>query len=665
MGVGLPWWPCATSKLLRVPLFPITIFCSAFLLFSIQPIVARQLLPLYGGTPALWTACLLFFQAVLIVGYRYADRLSRVAIGAQRVDHTLILLLPLLTQALAGNVDLGESGDPTWSVMKRLLLLCGLEAIALSATSPLLMQWYTGASPYRLYAVSNAGSLLALLAYPTVIEPWVPVRWQLIGWRIGYWVFAVLCAMVAWRSSAQREPAAATPIAWGPFSLWMLLSGLGAMLLAATTNQLTLEVAVSPFLWVLPLSIYLACFILVFESDRWYRPHIFGSVAALAVMMACVAQVAGVSLPLWARLGIYCLALFTGCMICFGELVKRKPEPGGLTQFYLAIAVGGALGTAFVALLAPRIFTNYTEFPLALMGCMAVRYLGWREEPGLGMARYAIPALAIGAALVLLARQDTDEVLERRRNFFGTLRVAGGKDEAGVRKELHNGTILHGFQYLDAEKRRVPTAYYGEKAGAGAVLARLGSPGARVGIVGLGVGTLAAYGRAGDRYRFFEINPDVVDVARTHFSYLRDSAAQVEIVLGDARQMLEREREPFEVLVIDAFSSDAIPTHLLTLECARIYKAKVKPGGALLIHISNKSVDLAPVVRGFARELGWEAARLHTKGQYGSTWMLLTDNADLLGSAAIREMTTVYGPKDGSPLVWTDDFASLWRVLRF
>ena len=648
-----------------MPLFPITIFFSAFLLFSIQPIVARQLLPLYGGTPALWTACLLFFQAALIVGYQYAHRLSRVPLGAQRVDHTLILLLPLLTQFWAGNLDVGETGDPTWSVMKRLLLVCGLEAIALAATSPLLQQWYTGASPYRLYAVSNAGSLLALLAYPAVIEPWVPVRWQLIGWRIGYWIFAALCATVAWRSASQREQAESTPVALGEFSLWMLLSGLGAMLLAATTNQLTLEVAVSPFLWVLPLAIYLGCFILVFESDRWYQPHIFGSVAAVAVMMACVAQVAGVSLPLWSRLTIYCLALFTGCMICFGELVKRKPEPGALTKFYLAIAVGGAAGTAFVALLAPRIFTNYTEFPLALMGCMAVRYLGWRQETGAGMARYAIPGIAMAAALVLLARQDTEGVLERRRNFFGTLRVAAAKDEVGRRKELHNGTILHGFQYTEAAKRRIPTAYYGPNAAAGAVLSRLGVAHARVGIVGLGVGTLARYGREGDRYRFFEINPDVVDVARTQFSFLRDSAATVEIVVGDARRMLERERERFDVLVIDAFSSDAIPMHLLTLECARIYQAKLKPGGALLIHISNKSVDLTPVVRGFAQKLGWEAARLHTKGQYGSTWMVLTDNAELLALPAIRELTTVYTPKDRAPLVWTDDFASLWRVLRF
>ena len=649
-------------------LFPVTIFLSAFLLFSIQPIVARQLLPLYGGTPALWTACLLFFQAALIVGYQYAHRLSRVTTGTQRMNHTLLLLLPLLTQVFASGAELSEGGDPTLSVMKRLLLTCGLEAIILSATSPLLQQWYesaTGRAPYRLYALSNAGSLLALLAYPVLIEPWVPLRWQLAGWRLGYWIFAALCATLAWRFAASREQTEAVRVPAGQFALWILLSWLGAMLLAATTNQLTLEVAVSPFLWVLPLAIYLACFILVFESDRWYQPHIFGSVAALAVMMAVMAQVAGVSLPLWARLGIYCLALFTGCMICFGELVARKPETGALTKFYLGIALGGAAGTAFVALVAPRIFTNYTEFPLALMGCMAVRYLGWRNEPGIGVARYAIPAIAIVAALVLLARQDTEGVLERRRNFFGILRVALSKDGVGPMKELHNGTILHGFQYLDADKRRVPTAYYGPHAGAGAVLARLGLPQARVGIVGLGVGTLARYGREGDVYRFYEINPDVVDIARTQFSFLRDSAARVEIVVGDARRMLEREREPFDVLVIDAFSSDAIPTHLLTQECARLYKAKLKPGGALLIHISNKSVDLAPIVRGFSQPLGWPAVRLHTKGLYGSTWMLMTGNNDLLAVPAIQEMTTVYTARDPAPLTWTDDFASLWRVLRF
>jgi len=651
-----------------VLLFPVTIFLSAFLLFAIQPIVARQLLPLYGGTPALWTACLLFFQAALIVGYQYAHRLSRVPMGAQRLDHTLILLLPLLTQLFAGGWEISESGEPTLSVMKRLLLLCGLEAIALSATSPLLQQWYeaaAGKTPYRLYAVSNAGSLLALLLYPVLVEPWVPLCWQLNAWRAGYWIFALLCATLAWRYAAQREETAAVRVPWAPFGLWMLLSGLGAMLLAATTNQLTLEVAVNPFLWVLPLAIYLICFILVFESDRWYQPQIFGAVAAVAVMLACIAQVAGVSLPLWSRIAIYCLALFTGCMICFGELAARRPEPGGLTKFYLAIAVGGALGTAFVALLAPRIFTNYTEFPLALIGCMAVRYLGWRNDPGVSWARYAIPGIAIAAALILLVRQDNDGVLERRRNFFGTLRVSVAKEDDLRVKELHNGTILHGLQYLDADKRRWPTAYYGPGGAAGAVLARLGPGPARIGVVGLGVGTLARYGRAGDTYRFYEINPDVVDVARTQFSFLQDSAARVEIVVGDARRMLELDRGVFDVLLVDAFSSDAIPTHLLTLECARLYKARLKPGGALLIHISNKSVDLAPVVRGFAKQLGFEAVRLHSKGFYASTWMVLTDNAELLALPAIREITTVYGARDREPLTWTDDFASLWRVLRF
>ncbi len=649
-------------------LFPVTIFLSAFLLFTIQPIVARQLLPHYGGTPALWTACLLFFQAILILGYQYAHRLSGVPIGSQRVDHSLLLALPILTQTLGSGWEFGDAGDPTLGVMKRLLLLCGLEAIALSATSPLVQQWYeaaAGRTPYRLYAVSNAGSLLALLAYPALIETWVPLRWQLTGWRVAYWVFAGLCATLAWRHAAQREEQAEVEVPVSQFLLWGLLSCLGAMLLAATTNQVTLEVAVSPFLWVVPLAIYLACFILVFESDRWYRPQLFGAVAAVAVMLACMAQVAGVSIPLWPRLGIYCLALFTGCMICFGELVARRPPPGALTKFYLAIAIGGAVGTAFVAFVAPRIFTTYIEFPLALIGCMAVRYLGWKNEPGTGWGRLAIPALAIAAAVTLLVRQDSEGVVERRRNFFGTLRVALAKDEGLRVKELHNGTILHGFQYTDPDKRRWPTAYYGPQAAPGVVLSRLGPQPARIGVVGLGVGTLARYGRAGDTYRFYEINPDVVDIARTQFSFLRDSPAKVEVVLGDARRMLELEPGQFDVLLVDAFSSDAIPTHLLTIECAKVYQRRLKPGGAILIHISNKSVDLAPVVRGFAAKLGWQAARLHSRGFYGSTWMLLTDNQELLSLPAIRDITTVYGPKDKPPLVWTDDFASLWQVLRF
>lgn len=616
----------------------------------------------------MWTACLLFFQAALILGYHYAHRVTSLAAGSQRLHHTWVMAVPVFFQLFAGGYVISDAGDPTLSVMNRLFLLCGVEAMVLSATSPLLQQWYeaaTGRAPYRLYALSNTGSLLALLAYPALIEPFVPLRWQLLGWRFAYWIFVALCAILAWRFAAQRDPGEAVRVPGAQFGLWMLLSGLGAMLLAATTNQLTLEVAVSPFLWVLPLAIYLACFILVFESERWYQPHIFGSVAALAVMMAVIAQVAGVSLPLWSRLAIYCLSLFTGCMICFGELVARKPVAAALTKFYLAIALGGAIGTAFVALVAPRVFTSYLEFPLALMGCMAVRYLGWRQEASAGVARYAIPGIAIAAALVLLARQDTDGVLERRRNFFGTLRVAVSKDEIGPTKELHNGTILHGFQYLDAGKRRVPTAYYGPNAAAGAVLARLGIPNARVAIVGLGVGTLARYGRRGDTYRFYEINSDVVDIARRQFTFLSDSAADVSIVVGDARQMLEREREPFDVLIVDAFSSDAIPTHLLTLECARLYQSRLRPGGALLIHISNKSVDLAPIVRGLARYLGWPAARLHTKGLYGSTWMVLTENAELLAVPAIREMTTIYNERDLAPLTWTDDFASLWKVLRF
>lgn len=662
--------------------FPATIFLSAFLLFQVQPMVARALLPQFGGTPAVWSTCLLFFQAVLLAGYCYAHW------NRWRWMHLIALAASALFLPLA--VRPSSGGDPTLQILAILTLSAGVPYFVLSSTAPLLQRWFAAAqpdeSPWRLYALSNAGSFIALLSYPFAVEPFVRLGTQMRIWSGLYVAFLVLCGFTAVKAqepvpAPTAEPASEPGPAWPTILLWLALATAGSIILLATTNEISQEVAVNPFLWVAPLSLYLLTFVLTFESDRWYRRPAYAGLAGMFTAIACAVSAAANSIPVLWQLGVYLAALFFTCMLCNGELVRRRPPARYLTSFYLTVAAGGALGGVFVALIAPRIFTEFNEYPIGLGAACALGLLCWLSQEGLSAwrgfdARVPLSSLLLGlftAGAFILITGGQGSLLSVR-NFYGILRVSQDSDRIGVRRKLTHGRIDHGFQYQDAQHRDWPTSYYGPDSGVGLALQSLNTEPSlpsprRIAVVGLGTGTIAAWGQPGDEIHFYEINPAVIRIANTWFTYLRDSKAQVSTVLGDARIQLAAEAargksHDYDAIAVDAFSSDSIPVHLLTIECADLYRDRLKPGGILLLHITNKTLDLEPVARGLAQHLGWQVKQIISDrdpdlGESAAQWVILGSDISNFthnpGWTAINE----------APLTWTDDFSSLWHVLRF
>jgi hypothetical protein len=676
-------------------LFSVTIFLSAFLLFQVQPMIGRYVLPWFGGGPAVWTNCMLFFQVVLLAGYAYAHWLAsarnrKVPAGV----HIALLAASLLFLPIAPRADLwkpASSADPSGHILLLLAATAGAPYFLLSSTTPLLQRWFhltrKGSSPWRLYALSNLGSFLALLSYPFLFEPLLRLRTQTVIWSALYVVFAALCGSTAWRVASVRpveEPMDGEPDSGVPLRdvlLWLALSACSSILLLATTNQISQEVAVSPFLWIAPLSIYLLTFILTFESDRWYRRSLFAGLTGVLAPITCAVVGAAVAVSLWTQLAVDLAALFVACMVCHGELARSRPSPRHLTAFYLAISAGGAIGAAFTALIAPRIFTQFSEYPIALAAACLLGFFGWLRSGALKQwtsRNFAVrlPLMALlfgGVTSIVAAANGVPHGVENRRNFYGILRVSERDSENGRLRELTHGRIQHGFEYLDADKRDRPTSYYGPNSGVALALDALPKP-RRVAIVGLGAGTLAAWGRPGDVLRFYEINPDVESIARKWFFFLGDSRARTEVVLGDARVQLERElamgrSHDFDLIAVDAFSSDAIPIHLLTAECGDLYRQRLAPGGILALHISNRTLNLEPVARGLAQHLGWPARMViglfdSHSGESNSRWVLLAENAETLNKYGIRDTFLASGAPPAR-ITWTDDFASLWHVLRF
>lgn len=643
-----------------------TIFLGAFLLFAIQPIIGKWLLPWYGGGPSVWTVLMLFFQTSLLGGYGYAHLLAGTKRRwMRRWVHGGLLGMAAAVSPWGLGAAGGVMGDPTGSILAILLKQIGLSYLLLAASSPLLQRWYRGREPYRLYSLSNAGSLLALAAYPFLIEVWLPIEVQYLAWRILFVLYAACGIRMAWHADPISEAADETEaIGTVRLGLWLVQSSIGSVLLLAVTQQLCQEVAVIPFLWALPLAIYLGSFIWCFSSDEAYHREIWLRVLALAVPAACGVTAAGFSVPLWGQVLAYGAVLLAGCMCCHGELARSKPGKAGLTLFYLVLAAGGALGGVLVGLVAPRVLPDFYEFPFALSAACVVALLAMRKDGKLWTKGVAIGlALAAGTPWLLLDSGGEGERHASERNFYGVLRVTGRQDGNGLKRVLTHGKIMHGFQYLDADKRRWPTTYYGELSAVGMEVrkAQRGPAGIRVGIVGLGTGTLAAYGRKQDIFLYYEINSAVIRIAREQFGFLRESEAQIEIVEGDARVKLQSDTgRRFDLLVVDAFSSDAIPTHLLTVEAGRLYRERLKPDGRLLLHISNRSLNLAPVARAIAVDLGWTMAVVTNdgdtaKGTSAATWVVL------VAPEAGRRME----PGKGEKIVrWSDSYSSLWPVLR-
>ena len=666
-----------------VLLYGLTIVVSAFLLFQIEPIIAKTILPWFGGSASVWTTCLLFFQIVLLLGYLYAHALVRyLRPKAQMTVHVVLLAASLLALPAIPNPAWKPAGaeDPALRILGLLAVTVGIPYFLLSTTGPLLQAWYArrfeSAVPYRLYALSNAGSMFALLSYPVFVEPTFATRVQGLGWSLGYAAFIALCGSAAFsarrdgRTKAVEPQIAGEAPDWKQKLWWVLLPACASALLLAVTNFLSQDVAAIPFLWVLPLSLYLATFILCFDKPGWYRRSIYLKFLAIALLtIAYGIRPRDEVLNVKGAIPLFSADLFICCMVCHGELVRLKPHPRFLTSFYLMISAGGALGGIFVALVAPNVFNGPFELPLTLLATAVLVALRFRQRT-LRWRMVAAAVIAFAGYLGIQERQTTKDVRLMVRNFYGGLRVRERGPAPDTVRSLLDGVINHGQQYLDAQRRGHPTSYFGWRSGAGLALRAAGQRGPlRVGVIGLGVGTLAAYGRPGDYYRFYEINPLVVQVARSEFTFLQDSKARVEVALGDARLSLAREPDQhFDILVVDAFSSDSIPVHLLTREAFDLYFRHLKPAGMLAVHVTNKYLALAPVVHRIATALGKCDALIEGPGDramatFPSTWVLLSGQTDILEQPPIRSAAK---PVEDRPhlRVWTDDYSNLFRILK-
>ncbi|MBS1175620.1 MAG: hypothetical protein H6R06_32 [Proteobacteria bacterium] len=663
----------------------VTVFLSAFLLFLVQPIIAKLILPRFGGSVAVWATCLVFFQAALLLGYAFAHHLVRHDRSrALKYTHVALLLgslalLPIVPVTAWPGL---ESTGPGLQILGLLLLTIGMPFTLLAMTSPLLQAWRAGASsqgnPYRLFAVSNAASLAALLAYPWLIEPWLPTATQGGVWSAAYAAYVLaLCAI----SLRRRSPLAASAVAddapvpgWPRTLSWFALAALGSYALVALTNHLTQNIPSFPMMWVLPLVIYLLSFTLCFDAERWYPPRAFrgATLLALAVMCGVLLQERQLDGIGWHIL-TFLLGLFIVCMFCHGELARIRPAPTRLTHFYLAVSAGGVVGGAVVALGAPALLKGYFEVELGLvLMAAAVLWRSWGQGRWWAAAAGLVLLGSLGTA-TLRVKEALNEVSFISRNFYGVVRVREyGRDnpEAHERVLIH-GSIMHGQQFLAPHFRKRPTSYYSPNSGVGRLFRALADRPLEVGAVGLGAGTIVAYGKQGDHYRFYEIDEAIVSAAHQHFSFIADSPATVDVAVGDGRLLLQAEgQRRFDVLVVDAFSGDSIPVHLLTREAVELYRQRLKPGGVIALHVSNTHLALAPVVGRIAAELGLQAAFIADPGVEGdpstsvSDWVLLADERSVLDLPLIREATTPLPQGEGTR-TWTDDYSNILQVLSF
>jgi hypothetical protein len=679
-GAAPVWW--------RI-LFAGTVFLGSFLLFLIEPLFAKSILPWFGGSASVWATCLVFFQTALLLGYLYADATThRLTPKRQSTTHLGLLLVSLLWLPIAPQISWRSDVqvDPAWRILGLLTFSIGLPFVLLSATSPLLQTWYarraSGRSPYHLFALSNLASLLALLSFPFLIEPRLSSRQQSILWSSAYALFAMCCSLSAWFNRINRtapfarHQAAAVAEEKGLPTfrtklLWLGLSACGSMMLLAVTNHLSQNVAPVPLLWVVPLGLYLLSFAMVFAKrqfySRWFVARLLAvalGTAGYAIYDSSITQAIQISVPL------FCCVLFVVCLFCHGELVERKPAVPYLTSFYLLIALGGALGAVSVGLLAPHILSGIYELPMTLLlaaflGVVVIWLEGWSAR-----FFWASMTVAMCAVLVSNVRTTRQGTVAMMRNFYGALRIQEFK--AGrllpYRSLLH-GTIQHGAQYLSFPENRNPTTYYGRTSGVGVALEYCCDGPKRIGVIGLGAGTLAAYGKPGDAFRFYEINPQVIDVANSWFSFLKQSPAKTEIIMGDARLSLESEPpQQFDVLAVDAFSGDAIPVHLLTKEAFAVYFRHLKPDGILAVHTSNTYLNLAPVVKLLAEDADYPVRLIASDEDAprmisSADWVLVTRNQEFLnkpdtfaGSESIEVPAHLR--------LWTDGYNNLFEILR-
>jgi SAM-dependent methyltransferase len=662
-----------------------TIFLSAFLLFQVQPMIAKALLPMFGGTAAVWTTCMLFFQTILLLGYLYSDRSVRLLTPKlQAGTHSALLAVSGITLSMwTGTVrDISGGRSPFLGIVALLAVSVGLPFFLLSTTTPLVQAWYArghkAGLPYRLFALSNLASIVGLLGYPVVVEPYLSLRRQFQVWSWAYFVFVLLCLFSALRSlkaKVQSEPASesfgpASAPDWDLKLTWIALAACASILLLAVTNHLTQNVAPVPLLWVVPFGLYLLSFVLCFESDRWANLPCWRWLVGPTLVGLGLVLVTNRIGSLILTVVIFAVALFVCCMFCHSELARLKPHSHFLTSFYLMVSVGGALGGIFVGLIAPMVFNAYFELPVGMILCAIVALQVTRDTHSFKhLARLVLVGFTgFVICIRLFAAFSGTRVMAR--NFYGSLSV---RDEfpssAPAFRILYHGSIVHGVQFLPPQLQAQPTAYYGRDSGISLAIENSRRPGMRVGVIGLGTGTLATYGRPGDDYRFYEINDLVVKVAQTDFTFLRDSAAKVEIVLGDGRIALEREpSQNFDVLAVDAFSGDSIPVHLLTKEAFAIYFRHLKPNGILAVHVSNRFLDIQSVVERLSAFLHKDAAVIHSPGNpddrtIEASWVLVAREGSLPEKLRAKSGSTPIAANSGA-YIWTDDYSNLIRALK-
>ena len=706
-------------------IFAVSIFLSAFLLFQIQPMIGKFILPWFGGTPAVWSTVMLFFQVLLTGGYAYAYWLM--GRKKQTTIHVLLIALALVILAALSFVWKSPiTPDASWKpqdvsspildIFKLLIVSVGLPYFLLASNSPLMQAWFSRVFPERsyakLYSLSNIGSLLGLLVYPVLVEPTLSLQSQGWMWSIGFGFFGLFAGWIAFQNgrAAPLSPPTVGSISKSPrpsfavMSLWIALSATASLFLLSVTNQISQEVAVIPFLWILPLALYLVSFILTFSGERGYNRKTYSGLFIAALLLTLFVLLNSTRLHIYWQILSYCFLLFTACMLCHGELYLLRPEADHLTSFYLMVSIGGALGGLFVSLVAPVIFNGYWEFFVGLAMAIAIllslrelehvtlseaKSLNHNDKSRFGhddrslrvkkMSRFIFFVFGLVTVMLVLVGTYFSGSLYSKRNFYGVIRVR--EDVIGEPQRpaylMAHGITVHGLQFI-GEDRDLPTTYYVEGGGAG--LAILNHPrygqGIKVAMLGVGTGTLAIYGQPGDVYRLYEINPVVTDLAEGrggYFSFVKDSKADVTMVLGDARISLERElaetgSQNFDVLVLDTFSSDSIPVHLVTKEALALYLEHLAPDGIIAAHITNLHLDLQPVFWELAEYYGLSMLRIEYKGDpdggYASHWILLSRDPAQLNITAIRESAIDLGGYYTNLRLWTDDYSNLFQILK-
>ena len=669
--------------------YGLTIFLSAFLLFQVQPMIGKMILPWFGGSASVWTTCMLFFQMTLLLGYLYSHWVVRfLSPRQQSLIHIALLLVSLALLPISPSEAWKPTGaeNPTLRILGLLLVSIGLPYFVLSTTGPLVQAWFarerSGQVPYRLFALSNFGSMLALIAYPLAVEPALPTLWQSYMWSGLFACFVISCGLLAWRGRNgqasvhhHHDAQPITALQPGQMSLWAALAACPSILMVADTSFLTENIAPIPLLWVAPLGLYLLSFILCFERHGWYRRRVFLPLLAFGLLALAVLPTLGLNtLPIHVSMGINLAAFFVACMVCHGELARRQPHPSHLTAYYLMLAVGGALGGLFVGVVAPYFFNSNYELSVGIV--LTGLVVAVAIIPDLRFPRPAWRAAAVAGTLAFLALLSAIRIVDHHeessgaeaslRNFYGTLKVFA-REENGYRSMLH-GQIIHGRQFLAPDKAMLPTAYYSAEGGAGKTLLTKAQQGPlRVGVVGIGIGTLATYGRPGDYYRLYDIDPLVIDVAQTHFSFLKDTRAQTDIVIGDARLQLEREEpQQFDVLIVDAFSGDSVPIHLLTRQAFELYFRHLKPDGVLAVHITNRYLDLRPVIKTAADHFKRPVRIVDfdgdaERGLFRSRWAIIAADDTFFCNQGFED-SRLLADRPGFK-AWMDDYSSLFAVL--